>query len=416
MNQTMEEKWIRIADRIIEYCIYGVVFFFPISIALVEIILSLAVMFFLIKKILQPDFKSFKNLSCFFLSLFFIFSALSIINSGPYLKKSLITLIFKWTEYILFFLIVKDTLNSPKRVRNAIFILLIFAVIVGIDGLVQKVFGFEFIRNRSLGLTDNKLVSITGPFRHFNDFGVYLLVVLSLIIGLLLKDKLKLRFKVLLCLLYSPLAACLLLTFSRGSWVGLIFVLLSLILLTRKFMLPIIALSLFIFLLTYLPGVKEKNFFIVQYENNIEHSEIPPSGRSIIWRDSDRFRVWKTAFRMIRENPFLGKGIGTFMDYFAKYETLLIVQYAHNCFLQIWAETGIFSLLSFLLFVGSVLVQSVKKFKKNNDFLLIGLVCGMIGFLVHSFFDTHLYSLQISILFWLMMGIIAAKTSIDLQS
>lgn len=112
---------------------------------------------------------------------------------------------------------------------------------------------------------------------------------------------------------------------------------------------------------------------------------------------------------MIRENPFLGKGVGTYMDYFTRYSSLDSAWYAHNSYMQIWAETGIFSLLSFLAFLTILLVKGIKSANKNKDFILLGLGCGVFGFLVHSFFDNQFYSVQLSFLFWLLAGLIRGR-------
>jgi hypothetical protein len=39
-----------------------------------------------------------------------------------------------------------------------------------------------------------------------------------------------------------------------------------------------------------------------------------------------------------------------------------------------------------------------------------GLLAGCVGFLAHSFLDTQLYSLQLSALFWILLGMTAADT------
>jgi O-antigen ligase len=82
--------------------------------------------------------------------------------------------------------------------------------------------------------------------------------------------------------------------------------------------------------------------------------------------------------------------------------------YAHNCYLQIWAETGIFALLSFIVFIILILRQGIKTFIKTHDYIVLGLLCAIFGFLVHSFFDNHLYSLQLAVLFWFLAGMLAA--------
>jgi len=56
----------------------------------------------------------------------------------------------------------------------------------------------------------------------------------------------------------------------------------------------------------------------------------------------------------------------------------------------------------------------IKVFKKSQDFILLGLICGIFGFLVHSFFDAHFYSLQLSVFFWSMAGIAQALANTDI--
>ncbi|MBL7198377.1 MAG: hypothetical protein ISS47_09810 [Candidatus Omnitrophica bacterium] len=87
--------------------------------------------------------------------------------------------------------------------------------------------------------------------------------------------------------------------------------------------------------------------------------------------------------------------------------------YAHNCYLQMLAEIGIIGLASFLWIIGRLFKSSIRSFKKSRDLLLLGLLAGIIAFLVHSFFDTNLYSLQLSVLFWAMLGLTVARIEIS---
>ena len=116
---------------------------------------------------------------------------------------------------------------------------------------------------------------------------------------------------------------------------------------------------------------------------------------------------------MIKDNPFLGKGVGTFMNNLVKYDVAPGYQYAHNCYLQIWAESGIFALLGFLWLIIYVFYEGIKCFIKNKDYLLLGVLSGLLAFLLHSFFDTCLYSLQLAVLFWLMLGFAVAITRLN---
>ncbi len=389
-----KERIILITDRVLEYCLYGLIFFIPISSAVIEVFASLAILAFVVKKILQPEFRFIKNYTHLFLLLFVVFSGLSLFNSWPYLKKSLEALFFKWLEYIFIFLMAEDILANRKRLINAVVILLVVGAIVGIDAFSQRFLGIEFLRGRQIIEVRGVLYAITGPFKHYNDFAAYLICVLPLAITLFSSAMIKrIIYRVGLFFIITLLALCLLFTFSRGGWVGFLAAGLLMLFLLRKSKVVLLAISIFILMLIVIPEVRERAMFTFQAGG-----------------DRDRFVIWQGAWVIVKENPFLGKGLGTFMQYFPQYANKgLLVQYAHNCYLQMWAETGIFALLSFLLFVGSILYKGIRTFKDNrqSSILLLGFICAIFGFLVHSFFDTQLYSLQLSVLFWFLLGVVA---------
>ena len=382
----MKDKWRKVFDFISEYSLYGLIFFLPISKAIVETFAGFALLGFLGRKILNPDFKFLRSWPNIFLLFFVLFSALSMFNSGPYLAKSIHALFLKWLKYIGIFLFVQDALSNRQRVRKAIFILLVAAGLLGIDGFTQKFLGTEFLRNKSLILVGDDLYGISASFNHYNDFGTYLIVVLSLALALLISTQLKNIYKRYLLGIVILLGACLIFTFSRGGWISFVLSVILMTILSGEYKKTFPVLAIFIILL-FIPLFQKRLFSIFE------------SGA-----DADRFKYWYAALMMIREHPILGQGLGTFMDHFSKYQPNLYVSYAHNCYLQIWAESGIFSLLSFLFFAGAVLYKAVKKFHKNHDFLLLGVICAIFGFLAHTALDTQLYSLQLSFLFWSMMG------------
>ena len=392
----MKQGWLKILDLCSEYSLYGLILFIPISTAAVETFFGFCLLFFMIKKAINPDFKIFKSYTHLFLLLFIIFSAASLFNSGPYIIKSLKALFFKWAEYVLIFLIAQDTLANFKRRRHiCIYILLGMACILVIDSFSQHFLGIEFIRQRGMFRPGgySRLFSVTASFQHYNDYASFLVVALSLSLALLIPKQKKI-YNFGLYLLIGLTIASLLLTFSRGSWLAFVLSLVLMLFISRKVKKIFPILAAFIILIISLPGTKERVDFTFG-----------------VTGDADRFIVWRSAARMIKENPFLGKGLGTFMDYFHKYVPQLFVQYAHNCYLQIWAEAGIFSLLFFLIFLSLLLLGGIKTFKAKGDYIALGLVCGIFGFLVHSFFDTQFYSLQMSSFFWAAAGILQSITT-----
>lgn len=392
----LKDKIYRIFEYVGEYSIYALIFFIPTAKAAIEIFFGFALLSFVVRKIIRPEFNFLKTLPNIFLLAFFIFMGVSLFNSGPYLQKSLIALFFKWLKYIAMYVVVQDTFSKRVHIRNALIIFLFISMVVGIDGLSQKFAGVEFIKNNPApGKMDIELFPIRGPFNHYNDFGAYLVIALSLVSALLFYRKLKIGYRIGLAGVFILLLCCLVLTFSRGAALGFLVALIFILFLSRRLK-TYISLSIVILLI---------GLFLFSPLRERLIRTIEAGG------DPARYLIWQAAFTMIKEHPFLGKGLGTFMDYFPQYVCGLGSQYAHNCYLQIWAESGIFALLAFVIFVFLIIFKAVKSFFVNNDFVILGLTAGVVGFLVHSLFDTHLYSLQLAALFWIMLGILARRIS-----
>ena len=395
----MKDKTLRILDYIIEYSLYFLIFFLPISKAPLQVFSGIAFVAFIIKKILMPDFRFLKTPLHYCLFVFVFFSLLSLFNAGPLIDKALTAFFLKWMKYIGIFLFFEDTFLTRKRIRNVLIILFVSSALVGIDGLVQKFSGVDFIRGWKLIPVIPPAYGVNASFNHYNDFGAYLIVILPLVIALSISGRLNKISFIALIGLEILLSVCLMFTFSRGAWLGFVLTMCFMLILSSRNMARkmVFLIPFFIGMLVLVPGLWDRLIFT-----------FTPRG------DADRIKVWHTAFLMIKESPFLGKGVGLFMDNFSRLSDLN-TQYTHNCYLQIWAETGIFALLGFLGFIGVLLVNGIKAFKSNQNFLLLGLVCGLFGFLVHSFFDTQLYSIQTSMLFWSMAGILSVLSVKQIQ-
>ncbi len=140
-------------------------------------------------------------------------------------------------------------------------------------------------------------------------------------------------------------------------------------------------------------------------------------GETMLWR----LEIWQDVVRMIQERPLFGHGINTFMSIFQEYFPLAKhgPTYAHNCYLQIAAETGLFGLVTFSFIIARIFQSYFKNPRvlaledETLKWISIGLISGIFGFLVHSFFDTHFYTLQHSSLFWYMVGLLVAISNIN---
>jgi O-antigen ligase len=382
-------------ESLAEYFVCGFIFFTPLGHGGASICFGLLALCFAVRKILCPDFGFLNKTEHLWLLLFFIFCSFSLVNSGPYLEKSLAALFLKWGKYLVVFMLFRETLIRPtsqKRVRWAI---LSTAAIVGVDCLFQLFTGADlFYANPILHGLNNQM--LTATFKNPNDLASYLgLVVLVTLAMAVFATTQKSRW--MLWTLTGILVACLFFTFSRGAWIGFLGGCLLMTSISRRWrvLLPI---ALLFIAMTFLSA---------PLASKVGSGLSLATGLQPVFF-SHRDELWKMGFQLVQEDPFLGKGLGTFMDYCGQRLFTIDANYAHNCYLQIWAESGIYSLLAFLLFIGTVLGRAIKTFKKNDDPFLLGLLCGIVAFLIHSFFDTQFYSVSQSYLLWSMLGILAA--------
>jgi O-antigen ligase len=135
---------------------------------------------------------------------------------------------------------------------------------------------------------------------------------------------------------------------------------------------------------------------------------------------SDRSTMWTTSWKIYKAHPVIGGGINTFFANYANARTDdlkgLRGSYAHNCYLQMAAEVGGIGLAAFLAFIASLCVavfSSLRVIREHFYYsVILGGGLGLIAFLVHSFFDTNLYSLNLAALFWIFAGILLSAVKI----
>ena len=129
-----------------------------------------------------------------------------------------------------------------------------------------------------------------------------------------------------------------------------------------------------------------------------------------------RAEYTRASFSMIRENPVFGVGPGQYGTVYMAYKEPLAeeVQMAHNCFLQLWAETGFIPFISFILVCGTALI-SIYRNKDLQHIYKYALGTSLIGFFIHNLLDFDLYVPSLGYtLFFILAQSISRETG-DLQ-
>jgi len=83
-------------------------------------------------------------------------------------------------------------------------------------------------------------------------------------------------------------------------------------------------------------------------------------------------------------------------------------RYAHNCYLQVAAETGLIGLSFFLALLGTFffrLRSRIQKIEPNARLIALGMAAGLLAFVTQAAIDTNFYAMRQAALFWTIAGL-----------
>jgi O-antigen ligase len=307
-------------------------------------------------------------------------------------------------------------------------------VLVAVVGLVQKGFGAESIYGfwRSYNPT-----LFMGPFLNRNYFGNFLAMCLPLLLsmlGLLLLDWTQGRWgrsrlspdKFTALLLLTSLAMILTLTalgagLSRGGLIcglGALLVQAPLLfaLATRRG--PKLGLVGAGLLLLLVLGVAA---WLVDWVHLLRRFELGPvEGMTLKLRLELNADTW----RMAQEFPWWGSGLGSYEHVFPAFKTTFrtgVFQHAHNDYLEMLAETGWPGLLSYLAFLGWVLLRGGRWIvaaarqsrtwpsrRLRRAILASGAWAGILAFAAHALVAFPLHVPANALMFFVLVGLLLA--------
>jgi len=417
-----KEKFFLYCDRLIIVFFCLMIFCLPFSKAGVESFVWPAIFIFILKRILGYRANSAwgflpKTKLNIALGAFIAVNVLSVIFSTD-LGLSLRGLFGKNLKFLAIYFMLAEVINSKKRLKVVLISIISSAVFIIIDAGVMYFKGVDFLRGHELGL-----YPFCASFSNSTGFAAWLIVIIPLFIGIIVANIIPgLRFKILLSAAVIIQFLYLIKTYSRGGWfgflVGITFIVYYVLKNSNsivKRLCIITAVSLLtISLLLPQSVVKNIKYYIwvnFPFSHQInERLKTMPYGPST----STRIMLWKESLRIISDHPLLGCGLNTYSIVAKKYKSFEGGGvYPHNSYFQMVAETGLPGLFAFLFVLYSFFRMGLKYLNQRKDYLTLGFLSGILAFLVHAFFDNHLYSLQLVVLFWFMLGLTVAVIKLE---
>lgn len=223
------------------------------------------------------------------------------------------------------------------------------------------------------------------------------------------------------CLL---LIISLLLTFSIGSMLSLAASFLIVLILFRKTVFPkrspLKKVYFVVFLIIAVFSIS--SFYIFSETKGIKIKYVSPQTKTTkkirLYKDpvsfaEARFIYWNAAYSNFLKNPLTGTGLETFDKALAKFGNIGKAAYtthAHNFFIQMLTDTGIFGFLTSIALIAAVLRQGYQNIKNaslnGESFFYLSLFVGILSSTLNSLVDLDWHAPTVFLFFWIFVGLL----------
>ena len=355
------------------------------------------------------------------------------ITLAPYIYPVRMSLL-RWSVYGLFFIGLSQVLNSRKRIEILCFCILITASFISTYGIYQAYAGDNLIwwfsghggnvrgtfinRNHFAGFMAMALMLATAfasslGVKHFRQNNAAANARISMHKFLSLEQNYSKQALIIFCGVIIGLG--LVLSASRGGIIsaGVGLLLLALLYVCRRNLRKNGFVVLVIFLLISGYGLQ------VGLEHTIDRFQ-PEQLQSSL---DNRFRYARKTLDVFKDYKLAGVGIGNFQHAYPRYQSPedkgLLIDYAHNDWAQLLAESGLTGIIITLAGMGLFVFAIVRQWKDRRDPRALALGVVPLAVLttmgVHSWFDFNMHIPANVLLLAALLAVGQASLSIRLQ-
>ncbi|HRB01434.1 MAG TPA: O-antigen ligase family protein [Ignavibacteria bacterium] len=370
-------------DKAIWFSIIALISTAIFSIALLQIFTSSAIILWIVKIIVTKNYTFVKTpLDKIF--LIFIAARILSIPLSLYPEISYIRFLKEIIFYTIFFVVTNefDVTNRKK-------IILVLRLII-ITGIVSSVYGcFNFLTG-----SVERATSLTGGYY---TLGIYLTLVLSILLFTkkgknLIPTNIGWYFSVLIII------SGIICTLNRMHWVLMVFLIVISFIINKDKILITGFILLVILSILIIPDIMNRFDLLINLMSNT----------------SDRNIIYQAALDMVFNRPIFGHGLATFKEIFPSFDKVGdgAINSWHNDFIQVYMESGIVGLFSYVFLIISVLkigYINIKRFFNNQFYKSISigiLISTTVLMITGGFFDPIT-----SIIIFVMLGLLSLISS-----
>jgi probable O-glycosylation ligase (exosortase A-associated) len=280
--------------------------------------------------------------------------------------------LIEYAKVIVMFVVMVNVVRTKGRLKALLLLVLVASIVLSITA-------FNDYRLGHLNLAGRRIEgAIGGLFENPNDLALHLVTFLPIVIGLGLGSRNPLGKVVYFCTSLILLAG-IVVTFSRGGFLGLVFVVGVLVWKLGKRHRTNVVIATVLLAIAFLvlaPGAYRQRLGTTKDESAVARTD-----------------ELKRSIYLTLRHPLFGVGIGNYRLYSNR------EQATHNAYTQVASETGLIAAVVYVLFLLAALkrarrvADTADKDSKNRwlFYLSIGLQASMIGYMVTSFFASVAY-------------------------
>ncbi len=294
-----------------------------------------------------------------------------------------------WKNFVempLLFLLVTGTVRNKKQMLNLLALMMLTTLRANI-GFYHTVSGRDF-SHFSNNLRYAGVLGYAGQ----NGLAAFMAELLTFLLAIAPAAR-GLWYRALVYVSIAFTAYCVLFSFSRGGYVGLLAGLIILGLLKDRTYLFVVVVLLATWQTVVPPAVRER--VLMTYDGGQVESSA-----------NERLQLWQDALTIIPEHPILGTGFVTYR-HLGRSEDYLDT---HNFYVKVTVETGFVGLALFAYLLWIMIREGFTLFRQSQDPLLRRLGLGLVAMMfcvaaVNFFGDRWMYQ-QISAYMWTYLAFV----------
>ncbi|HEU4414875.1 MAG TPA: O-antigen ligase family protein, partial [Candidatus Angelobacter sp.] len=305
-----------------------------------------------------------------------------------------------WKNYMVMFIIFVVALNVIKDVKQIkIIVVLMCLSVLAVDKGFYGTMSDRDLSHFSYEVRDGGPLGYAGV----NGVATFEAEFMLFLLGMSALQKRK-SLKLGMWALAAFSGYCLLFSFSREAYAGILVGLLFLGLLKQRWML--IALGLFLFSWQTVVPTSVRERVDMTYDKTDQQLDTSAQ---------DRVTLWNDAMDLFHQNPAIGAGFDTYQWQ----HRVGIYTDTHNYFLKVLVETGVIGLMFFLLILAKMARIGLKLFKSAKDPFLqsigLGFALLMAGVFVVNFFGDRWLYVEVNGFLWVLLACVVRGQMIENQ-